>query len=235
MIYSIAHKLNNDTSLEKSSDNDQIMSLSISEFEKFEDMLDNYISNNDEFITVSEMENVNEMFSLYIPKAYAREEKSSKYYNVSREDVTKVPHYELIVNKQIGTSRNRRDTDIYYKLPKSGHLVRIILHMNQGVSFDKKFHTMLLHETDAIDRLIILGFCMKYQSTLKDACYEENNREGTRRWLRMYAYSYHKGLMPKRLKQGDQGVDSSRFWKDLKPYEESNNIDCGIFSNVVFI
>ncbi len=229
MIYRV-NKVNHTTNLnECSNDNEEYLSLSLSEYNDIEDKLDNILCDNEKNIAISRMEEMNETFSLYIPKAYARGEKNSKDYLVSINDDKNIPHYEIIVDKQIGTWRNRRDTNLYFKLPKSGKLIRIILHMNQGVSFDKQFHTMLIRETDALDRLIVLGFCMKYQSILKDACYADHDDKSTRMWLNVYAHNYNKDMMPKRLKQGDQGVDSSRFWTDMKPYEE-NAIEDNIFT-----
>lgn len=229
MIYRV-NKVNHTTNLnECSNDNEEYLSLSLSEYNDIEDKLDNILCDNEKNIAISRMEEMNETFSLYIPKAHARGEKNSKETCSGYEDVVNIPHYEIIVDKQIGTWRNRRDTNLYFKLPKSGKLIRIILHMNQGVSFDKQFHTMLIRETDALDRLIVLGFCMKYQSSLKDACYAEHDSKSLRTSLKLYALYYNKDMMPKRLKQGDQGVDSSRFWTDMKPYEE-NAIKDNIFT-----
>ena len=173
-----------------------------------------------------------ESYSLLIPKAHARDEKTSKDYVVSRDNIKDVPHYEIIISKQMGPSRNGRDTDIYYKLPISGHLIRIILHSGGGVSFDKKFHTMLLHETDETDRLVVLGFCIKYQYVLKEACHEEFYNESTRMWLHLYARMYVKTMMPKRLYQGRLGHNEFDT-PPLNPYVEYTMFK--IFSNLKMV
>lgn len=223
MIYSI--------NKDKSHDKDLMMTLK--EYEDIKDTLDVEIACSN--FNVSKVENLNE-FEVKIPVAYSRKENGSKLISYEKLDKNdNIPCYELFVTEQIGTSRNRRDTNIYYKLPKSGDLIRIILHMNQGVSFDPIDHKKLLRETDELDRRIIRGFCLKYQSTLMDACYPPyNSRKDYQRDLKIKAMYYTCDQMPKRLpRSGDQGIDSSRFWKDLKPYEE--NTECGIFSNVVLI
>lgn len=225
MIYSLKNK---------SSVNNDDLSMTFKEYNEIKDTLDVEIACSN--FSVSKIKNINE-FEVKIPVAYSRKEKGSKLISYEKLDKdNSIPCYELFVTEQIGTSRNRRDTNIYYKLPKSGDTIRIILHKNQGVSFDPLHHKALLKETDELDRRIIRGFCLKYQSTLMDACYPPyNSREDYQRDIKIKAMYYNCDKMPKRLpRSGDQGVDSSRFWKDLKPYEESN-VDCGIFSNVVFI
>lgn len=214
----------------KSSINNDL-SMNFSEYNEIKDTLDVEIACSN--FSIGKVERLNE-FEVRIPIESSRKGKGA--LSPSSDRINSVPCYQLYVEEQIGTSRNRRDTNIYFKLPKSGKLIRIILHMNQGVSFDPLYHKELLRETDELDRRIVRGFCLKYQSTLMDACYPPyNSRSDYQRELKLHGLHYRCTDMPKRLpRSGDQGIDSSRFWKDLKPYEESN-VDCGIFSNIVFI
>lgn len=174
-------------------------------------------------------------FKLSIPKKYARGESTKR---IKYNEVDKVPHYELFVEPQVGSSLNRRGTDVYFKLPKSGRLVRIIIYPDWGVEFDPKFHKYIIRETDELDRRIIIGFCIKYQSTLRDACYPDNKEDGklddtSIMMMQMYASYYKASDMPKRLKTGKLGDDETEWYKMmgmLKPYDE-----CGMFSEVAFI
>lgn len=220
MIYSI--------NKDKSHDKDLMMTLK--EYEDIKDTLDVEIACSN--FSIGRVEKLNE-FEVRIPIESSRKGKGSLCPTL--DESKNIPSYQLYVEEQVGTSRNRRDTNIYFRLPKSGDLIRIILHMNQGVSFDPIDHKKLLRETDELDRRIVRGFCLKYQSTLMDACYPPyNSRIDYQRDIRLKALHYKSTDMPKRLpRSGDQGIDSSRFWKDLKPYEES--VDCGIFSKVAII
>lgn len=173
-------------------------------------------------------ESINE-YTLLIPRDWARGE--SKEYLGTQERVAEVPHYELHIERQVGSHRNRRDTYIYLRLPKSKMLVNIVLHMDGGVSFDKKFHKYVLREMDELDRRIILGFCDKYFHILVDACYSD---EGLDPWLGQYAATYKASDYKKRIKSGSKGRDLTDFYRNcnggLKPYEESS-----IFKNVAFL
>lgn len=173
-------------------------------------------------------ESINE-YTLLIPRDWARGE--SKEYLGTQERVAEVPHYELHIERQVGSWKNRRDTYIYLRLPKSKMLINIVLHMDGGVSFDKKFHKYVLREMDELDRRIILGFCDKYFHVLVDACYSD---EGLDRWLALQASTYQASKYKKRIKSGSQGRDLTEFHRKynggFKPYEESS-----IFKNVVFL
>lgn len=159
-----------------------------------------------------------EEYAICIPRARARGEDDTP---VEIEDIPKVDHYELYVEEQVGTVRNRRDTFVFYKLPKSGKLVSIRLYMDGGVGFDKMFHKDIIRETDALDRRIILGFCLKYYGLLLDASYKIGHK-GCKSSLETQAKWYKADNMPKRFKTGPDGSDVTRFYKDLKPYEENN-------------
>lgn len=167
---------------------------------------------------------LNEGYELSIPMAYAREEDNVK---ISQEDVENIPHYELYITKQVGTVRNRRNTNIYLRLPKSKRLVNIILYMDGGVGFDPIFHKYIIRELDETDRRIILGFCSKYQEALRAACYMDKEDK----WLKMDALRYKISDMPKRIKTGPSKFDFSDLYYDLKPYEESSKI----FNKLAFI
>lgn len=170
-------------------------------------------------------------YALRIPKAWAREETDNRPTNP--EDVINIPHYELRIEKQIGSYRNRRDTYVYFKLPKSGTYISILIHPDRGVSFDKRFHTALIRETDELDRRIILGFCKMNDESLKRASYEDYEDEH----LKSRALCYKASDMPKRIKQGPYSW--TLFAEPLKPYEEFANYDnsgeLGMFSRVQFL
>ena len=170
-------------------------------------------------------------YAIRIPKAWARGEENDR--PKSFEEVENIPHYELRIEKQIGSSRNRRDTYIYFKLPKSGKFIAIVLHMNGGVSFKPDEHKLLIRETDELDRRIILGFCKKYQYTLKDACYSDYESYSAK----SDALCYRASKMPKRIKQGPENIKVYSWGQPLEPYEENNNMtrELGMFSGVVFL
>lgn len=167
-------------------------------------------------------------YSLLIPREWARGE--SDEYLGTQEQVEKVPHYELHIERQIGTRKNRRDAFIYLRLPKSKMLINIILHMDGGVSFDRRFHKYVLREMDELDRRIILGFCDKYHSFLVEACYSDERTY----YLDHSAATYKASDYKKRIKSGSRGNDYTEFHKKynggFELYEESS-----IFKNVVFL
>ena len=171
-------------------------------------------------------EEVLKEFKISIPMAYARGESSKR---VSLDEVEDIPHYEIYVERQVGTSRNRRDTYLYLKLPKSGMLVTIILYMDGGVGFDPKFHKYIIRELDALDRRVILGFCLYNEYSLLTACYREEDHIWNKDLIRK-GLDYKVSMMPKRLKTGSRGNDFTRAYSNLEPYEEF-----GIFSNVAII
>lgn len=172
--------------------------------------------------------NINE-YTLLIPKEWARGE--SKHYLGTQEEVEKIPHYELHIEPQIGSWKNRRDAYIYLRLPKSKMLINIVLHMDGGVSFDKKFHKYVLREMDELDRRIILGFCDKYFDILVKACYSEDRDP----YLDSRASIYQASEYKKRIKSGSKGNDLTEFHKKFnggfEPYEESSKI----FGNIHFL
>lgn len=163
-------------------------------------------------------------YTLRIPKEYAREES-----NKIPKDPSTVPHYELYIERQVGSYKNRRSTYIFWKLPKTGRLVAVELLMDGGVDFKKDEHKYILRETDELDRRIILGFCLKYQSLLKDECYSDDE-PSVDLWL--YARHYKVSEMPKRIKKGSTGRDMTPIYRKLglEPYEES-----GLFNQVQFV
>ena len=166
-------------------------------------------------------------YALYIPRAYARGE-SNKL--VSHDEVSKIPHSTLYIERQIGRSYTRKPTYVYWELPKTKRLVAIVLYPDGGVEFKKDEHKFIIRETDELDRRIILGFCKKYQSSLKDECHRDADVEPN--WhLWAKAELYNASKMPKRIKTGKGSGDLTWFYKNmLEPYEE-----CGIFSNLQFI
>lgn len=164
-------------------------------------------------------------YKICIPKEYAREE-SDEFLGSKKS--CDVPHYEIYIERQIGTVRNRRDTYLYLRLPKSKMLVTIILYMDGGVGFDPKFHKYILREMDALDRRVVLGFCLKNESLLKLACY--SSESAYKPALDLKAASYRASQMPKRLKTGSRGIDMTFAYSDLEPYEESS-----IFKDLQFI
>ena len=165
--------------------------------------------------------NFNE-YTLLIPKEWARGE--SHDYIGTQNEVEKVPHYELHIEPQIGSWKNRRDAYVYLRLPKSKMLINIILHMDGGVSFDKKFHKYVLREMDELDRRIILGFCDKYFDILLKACYSEDRDP----FLDSKASTYQALNYKKRIKSGSKGNDMTEFHRKynggFEPYEESSSI-----------
>lgn len=167
-------------------------------------------------------------YALLIPKKWARGESNEALGR--QEDIARIPHYELHIERQIGSWKTRKDTYVYLRLPKSRMLVNIVLHVDGGVSFDPKFHKYVLRETDALDRRIIMGFCNKYHQFLVQACHSDKGRDP---YLDRSASYYKASDSPKRLKYGSNGRDLSDFYRlngGLEPYEESS-----IFKDVVFI
>lgn len=167
-------------------------------------------------------------YTLLIPKEWARGE--SDHYTGTQEKVAEVPHYELHIERQIGTWKNRRDAYVYLRLPKSKKIINIILHMDGGVSFDPKFHKYAIRELDELDRRIILGFCDKYHNLLVQACYSDERDS----YVDHLAATYKASEYKKRIKQGSKGIDMTEFHRKynhgFEPYEEST-----IFRTVQFI
>lgn len=173
-----------------------------------------------------------EGYPILIPRAYAREETNVK--TRKPEDINQIDHYTLYVTKQIGSVQTRKDSFVYVKLPKSGNYIPIILHVDGGVSFQPITKRLALKEFDELDRRIILGYCRKFQSTLKSECH--NGHERSRFYLEREAAYYRASDQPKRFKLGSDGNDFSRFYSDLKPYELSSPVkEMNIFENVRFV
>lgn len=169
-------------------------------------------------------------YAIRIPRSWARGEENSRPKEF--DEVEKIPHYELRIERQVGTSRNRRDTYVYFKLPKSGRYVAIILHMDGGVSFKADEHKYLVRETDELDRRIVLGFCKKHQYTLKDACYSDKESYS----VKIDALCYRASHMPKRIRQGSENIKRYLLSDTLEPYEENNMTrELGMFSSVQFL
>lgn len=188
-------------------------------------------SKHSDFIAASETTtikspNLLNEYALCIPRAYARGE-SDKL--VSRNEVDKIPHYTLYIERQIGRSYTRKPTYVYWELPKTKRLVAIVLYPDDGVEFKKDEHKFIIRETDELDRRIILGFCKKYQLELKHECHSDKERPD---WELVGGATFYRASdMPKRIKTGKGSTDLTWFYKNmLEPYEE-----CGIFSNLQFI
>lgn len=155
-------------------------------------------------------------YAVRIPRGYAREENTTW---LRPEDVKNVPHYELRIERQEGSHKTRRNTYIFLKLPKSGRYVSIILYPDGGASFDPKFHTWIIRELDELDRRIVLGFCIMYDSALRGMCHTDDER--SRDWIEREAATYKASDMPKRLKPGPKG-NKLYPYDDLTPIEESS-------------
>ena len=167
-------------------------------------------------------------YTLLIPKAWARGESDEYLGNKEIVEKSGVDCYELHIERQIGTPRNRRDTYVYLRLPKSKKLINIVLHMDGGVSFGRH-HKDAIRELDALDRQIVLGFCDKYHYSLVYACYDDKEDK----FLMNDAARYRASDYKKRIKQGPSGRDLTDFYnsyRKLEPYEETT-----IFKNVCFI
>lgn len=177
--------------------------------------------------TLPDVQGLNE-YALLIPRDQARGE--SDIYTGTQEEVSKIPHYELYIERQIGSWKNRRDAYVYLRLPKSKMMINIVLHMDGGVSFDKKFHRYALRELDELDRRIILGFCDKYHNLLVQACYSDKPDD----YLLHLAATYRASDYKKRIKLGSKGNDMTEFHRKynggFEPYEESY-----IFSGIRFL
>ena len=163
-------------------------------------------------------------YEIPIPRAHARMDNTSR---VLPDQVMALEHYSIYITKQIGTVRNRRDCFLYCRFPSSDRLFKIILHMDGGVSYEKAEHKYMLRVTDELDRRIVLGFCKKYQSQLKYACYSDEREPNP--FILMNAAEYTHKMMPVRIKSGSAG--NNFRYPHLEPYEESYNI----FSKVVLI
>ncbi len=174
--------------------------------------------------------------TLYIPRAYAREETK-----IRPKDPKEVDHYEIVLLRQLGSPANRRSTYVLAQLPKSKEYVAVELFRREGgADFIKRDHSKILRGTyDELDRRIILGFCIKYAGSLLDNCYCNSNTINP--WLKLYAKSYRVSEQPKRLKRGDTGPHVFYGSKTLS-YDDERELtelerlgECGIFSNVEFM
>lgn len=170
-------------------------------------------------------------YSIYIPRAYARGE--SNEWIRKPEEIQSLDHYELKITRQIGSVQTRRDSFVYIKLPKNNTSAAITLHVDGGISFHPSTKRLVYREYDQLDRQIILGFCRKFQSILFSACHDDTHRN--RNWLEYQASKYRFSDQPKRIKQGSEGNDFSRFYKNLKPYELLAKESTNIFMNIQFI
>lgn len=138
-------------------------------------------------------------FKILIPKEYARGETNE--YPSSYEEAESIQHYELVVFNQVGDSRSRRGTYVLYKLPVSDIYMPIYLYPDEGIGYDeKRYHTILIRETDELDRRIVLGFCKKYQDKLRSASY--SNSSSNKNALIDYGLTYRASKMPLRIKRG---------------------------------
>lgn len=147
--------------------------------------------------------------SLYIPRAYAREETK-----IAPKDASLVDHYEIALIRQTNDSE-KTSTYVFARLPKTGEFVAVeIFKFGQGADFLKRDHTKILRGTyDELDRRIIKGFCIKNAKSLIFNSHTVEN--GIVMWLKPEAKFYKASDQPKRLKS----------------YKE----DYGIFSDVEFL
>lgn len=147
--------------------------------------------------------------SLYIPRAYAREETK-----IAPKDASLVDHYEIALIRQTNDSE-KTSTYVFARLPKTGEFVAVeLFKFGQGADFLKRDHAKILRGTyDELDRRIILGFCIaNAKSLILNSHIVENDIV---MWLRPEAKFYKASDQPKRLKKG---------------YREN-----GIFSDVEFL
>ena len=191
-------------------------------------MINNVDLINENVLSESELEG----YKIFIPRAYAREE--TQVRTRKPEDISRIDHYELYISKQIGCVQTRRDTFVYVKLPKSGDYIPITLHVDGGVSFQPITKRLALREFDDLDRRIILGYCRKFQSTLRSECHNGHGR--SKFYLQQEAAYYRASHQPKRFKLGSEENDFSRFYKDLEPYELAPvKMEQNMFMNIRFI
>lgn len=182
----------------------------------------------DKIVSESEFEG----YPILIPRAYAREETDIRTRRP--EEIEKIDHYTLYITKQIGSVQTRRDTFVYVKLPQSGNYIPITLHVDGGISFQPITKRLALREFDELDRRIILGYCRKFQSTMRSECHNGHGR--SRSYLEREAAYYRASDQPKRFKLGSEGNDFTRFYKDLKPYELAPvKMEQNVFRNIRFV
>lgn len=163
------------------------------------------------------------IYEIPIPTSYARGESNRPIYG---EEAFNVEHYSLFIFKQIGEARVKKDTIILCKFPKSDRIFSITLYYNGGVTYDKTQHKYMLRVTDELDRRIVEGFCLKYWSSLINACHEDVWK-GPDKYLMYKACSYTHKDMPVRIKHGIRG-------NSFNPHYEST-IDNSIFNSVALI
>ena len=182
----------------------------------------------------------NHGFSILIPRAYAREESNERIFNI--EDARKVDHFELFIRRQVGTYMSRRVANVFFKLPKSGRTVSVVVYPDgTGVEFEKSLRKYVLRELDELDRRIILGFCRKWASNLHFACYHDDYRSTRiKESLQQCGLEYKASMQPKRIRAG--GIAGGRDnvgsfygkFEDFEPIDEVY-IDTSIFANVVLV
>lgn len=153
--------------------------------------------------------------TIYIPRAYAREE--TKIYP---SDPKAVDHYEISLIRQYNDS-DKTSTYVFAQLPKTKEYVAIELFKKGcGADFLKRDHSKILRGTyDELDRRILLGFCIENAHMLIFNSHIAENKITMQ--LKAYSKFYKASRQPKRLKKG---------------YIESvDYINYGIFSNVEFM
>lgn len=181
----------------------------------------------------------NHGFSILIPRAYAREESNERIFNI--EDARKVDHFELFIRRQVGTYMSRRVANVFFKLPKSGRTVSVVVYPDgTGVEFEKSLRKYVLRELDELDRRIILGFCRKHAYNIHSACFSDiDNVYQYDKWLQKSGLEYKASMQPKRIRAGGTVGGNEKIASLYKKFEEFEPIDecqdMSIFANVVLI
>lgn len=157
-----------------------------------------------------EKEAKNVDFTIRIPKSYAREE-STDHVNV--KDLDKVDCYELYVTKQ--SYMVTKDKNIYFKLPKSGTMIAIVLRGDGTVDFNPRL--LALRELDKLDRDILLGFCCKYFHSLMNVCNEDSTYTD-RNWILLYASNFKRSDVNKRINNHSTRMYYDGYEDERKAY-----------------
>ena len=140
---------------------------------------------------------------IQIPRQYARENEHFNSYEVNINDIE---CYRLYLFKQGNkyADVDAHNTYVILELP-SGRKVNIIMYKNGGIEFEPMHRKYVLREYDALDRRIILGFCLSYQNAIKNVSNNEkdiNNNDITDS-IRSRASLFKENELNKRLKIGE--------------------------------
>ena len=151
-----------------------------------------------------------------IPRQYARE---NIHFNPDEVDINSIDCYNFYLFKQGNGVKDINTHNIYVllKLP-SGKFVNIIIYKNGGAEFDPSQRKYVLREYDALDRRIILGFCIEYQT---DFLVISNRNFNTISPVNI-----------DELRSNARHFQERKINKRLKVGEYDNN---GIFKNIMFV